>query len=1053
MKKVETSDLQKSNSNSRRKYWQSLEERTSPEKPVWNSQEFPMDKHQMEEESQKLSLNRKDFLKFMGAGAVMVNAACRRPTEQIIPAVIQPPEIVPGVPVFYSTTAPDGTGLIVRTREGRPIKIAGNPDHPLTRGGVSAWNVASLMDLYDPDRLRKAAKIKDGRKIRYPEAGIIAESQAKIKKGKYAILSGPIDSPASRALFTAFLEKNPGGKLVEIRQDPTLRQIAEGQKASYGTSLIPYYRFDRADYIVSIDGDFLGTMIAPSVFTAAYSAQRELRAGGLKMNRLVMFESMYSVTGSNADNRIPIKPGDQAVVALCLASHIVLGMGESAMAGNGAVKKILEAYAPQKAASILGVNPGDLEKIARELWENRGKSLVVGASPLCATGSNTAVQAALNLLNSILENDGKTIDYSHPLLLSAGVSDMDLKEVFEEIRSGAIKTVILAGANPLYHLPSQLNAGEALKKAEHILSLNDRIDESSLLAHAILPSSHFLESWGDSELIKGILSIRQPVIRPLYETAGIEDRLIQLSGGEINGHKTFHDFMKNRWSAYSGGEFRTFWQSALQGGYFAPGRGALSGAAAGRNFNTSSLDALPASPAAVSVASDEAVLGLYYNNQVLDGSGANNAYRQELPDPVTKCVWQNYISISPSRARELKFKQGTVVEVKHQNKTIALPVHLQPGLHPQAVLIALGYGRKSAGIVADGVGVNALDLVASGSDSFVFSSAKVKLTSTGDRVDLPNTQTIYRTGYNTEDRAFFAIGSMPDAPLSGSSQLEGRPIIREQTLEEFIKKPGELKPEGIEYSDKVAIMPTWQYKDLRWHMVIDLNQCTGCGACVTSCNTENNIPSVGPDEVNRGREMHWLRIDRYFSGGEDRPEVSHQPMLCQQCENAPCENVCPVAATTHNSEGLNVMTYNRCVGTRYCANNCPYKVRRFNWFENWYYMEGFDRKIRDPQHLALNPDVNVRVRGVMEKCTFCIHRIASARQEMKARGDVRMRDGSIITACQEVCPSQAISFGDINDPESRVSKLAKSDKRAYKVLDFLGVKPSVTYLAKIRNKA
>jgi molybdopterin-containing oxidoreductase family iron-sulfur binding subunit len=425
-----------------------------------------------------------------------------------------------------------------------------------------------------------------------------------------------------------------------------------------------------------------------------------------------------------------------------------------------------------------------------------------------------------------------------------------------------------------------------------------------------------------------------------------------------------------------------------------------------------------------------------------------------MPDPVTKIVWTNYAAILPETARKLKLKQGSIVEIKTKEGIVRLPLQLQPGIHPDAILIPLGYGRTSAGKVANNVGDNGLKIARIAEDSIQLAALETEkhgelpFKLTGERVTLPCTQVVYRSGKNTEDRAFFAPGTLPNAPYDGSSQYD-RNIVLETTYKDF-NKGWKAPKQTIEYPENAALMPEWKYDGIRWYMVIDLNLCTGCGACVTSCNIENNIPTVGPEEVAKGREMHWMRIDRYYSGDERNPEVVHQPMLCQHCENAPCENVCPYAATSHSDEGLNVMVYNRCVGTRYCANNCPYKVRRFNWFENWDYMEGAVRKLRDPQQLALNPDVTVRRRGVIEKCSFCIQRLNKAKLDAKIKGLKRVVDGSVKTACQEVCPANAIYFGDINDPNSEVSRLVKNG-RGYKVLDFLGVKPSITYLAKVRN--
>ena len=1065
-----------------RKYWQSLEEKQDLGLADWGRPEFADSEKEMREAARKNGTSRRDFLKFMGASAVMATAACRRPTEQIIPAVKRPPEIVPGLPTFYSTTSPDGTGLIVRTRDGRPIKIAGNPDHPLTAGGVTASDVASIMDLYDPDRLRKPVVFEttasgNRRKKNASDAEIVKTAQEQLKAGAYVLLTGPIDSPSSQSLVQDFLRQYPGGRHVEYRPDPTLRQIAEGQRESYGQDLVPSYRFDRADLIVAIDADFLGTMVQPAYYTAAFSKNRDLRKSKTSMNRLVAFESMYSVTGSNADVRYGIRPGDQALIVLAIAAYLIVEQRRSNLAGNGQVTGLLNQYRPENIVNALKHETGLYRKgffeqviagVAEDLWAHRGSSLVVGGSPLAATGINAAAQIAINLLNSILDNDGKTVAYGQPIQSAPGASDRQIQAVLGEIGT-QYKTVIIAGANPVYHLPASANAKEALGKAQYVLAMSDRLDETAGLANAVLPLSHYLESWGDSELIAGVHGIRQPVIRPLYNTLSFEDRLMQLAGGTLGGASTFHDYVRNAWRKLAGGQnFRKFWVAALQAGYYAPGRSALKAARPARTFRAASVAKLPgfAADSASTAESNKLVLGLYYNVQVLDGSGANNAYRQELPEPVTKIVWDNYLAILPATARRLGLKQGAVVDVKTASgATLRLPLHLQPGLHPDAACVAMGYGRTAAGKTGNEVGVNAVALVETGSDSFAFSGQVVELLPTGDRYTLASTQTIYRKGLNDQNKynAPFTPDGAHEVPYNGSSQYTAknsdgtrfsRPIVRETNFDAYKTGKYELDPPGVVFPKGVELMPAWDYKSNRWHMVIDLNQCTGCGSCVTSCNSENNIPMVGRDQVARGREMHWMRIDRYFSGEEDQPSISHQPMLCQQCENAPCENVCPVTATTHNSEGLNVMTYNRCVGTRYCANNCPYKVRRFNWYENWNYMEGLRRSLRDPQQLAMNPDVTVRTRGVMEKCTFCIQRIAVARQESRARGDKYVADGSFQTACQEVCPSQAISFGNVNDPESEVSRLKKKEAgRTYQVLDFLAVKPSITYLARVRNHA
>lgn len=1034
---------------SRRKYWKTLEERVQPDEATWNAPEFEQSRNEMAEEAAKTKFSRKDFVKIMGAGAVMLQAACRRPTEQIVPAVSQPAEYVPGEKLFYASATPEGTGILIHSREGRPMKIAGNPDHPISRGGVTASEIASLMDLYDPDRLRYPVQIRDGRKRRATEETIVGDAKSALDKGNYVILTGPVNSPSSRALIEDFMKAVPGGRHLELRPDPTLRQILEGQAASYGDHSIPLFRFDRAELVVSIEGDFMGTMPGAPGYTADFIRGRDLRStSGKRYNSLVAIESMMTVTGSNAETRLPIRPGDALTVALSIAAHINNGLKQGKFAGNGTVSGLLAAYMPEAVASDLGLDAKVIGDIAARLWQFRGRSLVVSGSPQGASGKSAALAIAVNLLNSILDNDGATVDHSTPVTLSAGSSEKQIVELVEELRAGKVKALIVAGANPVYHLPSSLNVKEAIAKTGFVLSITDRADETALASKAALPVSHFLESWGDVEAVKGVRSVIQPAIRPLYATRSFEDYLILLAGGSIGGAADFHAYLKKRWADGGKGAFTSYWVSALQAGFVG---GNLKGKSGGRNFNTAALQQLPVKPETAKGLR----VGLYYNVQVTDGAGANNAYRQELPDPVTKGVWMNYAVILPETARSMKLKQGSVVRVKTASGSVDLPVLLQPGIHPDAVMIALGYGRTAAGKVGNDRGVNALNLVAFGTDSLVLSGielSKEGLVAVGDRTQIPDTQTVYRNGRNTEDRAFFAPGSLPNAPYDGSSQYD-RPLLLETTLEKFKQDPAghhTYSPQKIEYNPNSSIMSGWNYEGIRWHMVIDLNACTGCGACVTSCNIENNIPMVGPEQVFKGREMHWMRIDRYYSGDEKNPTVAHQPMLCQHCENAPCENVCPVGATAHDTEGLNVMAYNRCVGTRYCANNCPYKVRRFNWFENWDYMEGLVRHLRDPQQLALNPDVTVRRRGVIEKCSLCIHRLNRARQDMKVKGLKRIVDGSVMTACQEVCPSGAIVSGDINDADSRVAKLAK-DQRGYKVLDFLATNPSITYLAKVRN--
>ncbi len=1030
-----------------KKYWRTLEERVQPTLEEWKKPEFSSTLKEMLEEAKKKKLNRKDFIKLMGASTLMFQAACRRPTEQIIPAVIQSPEYIPGEKQYYASSTLEGTGIIIHTREGRPIKIAGNPNHPITKGGVSASEIASIMDLYDPDRLRYPVWIRDNKKVKAKRDEILSKIQNNIQRDSYVLITGPINSPTSKKLINDFLKLYPKGKHIEFRPDQTLRQIVEGQKICFNQEIIPFYSIKEAEVIVAIESDFLGTLPGSIAYTQEFSEKRNLNTPNKHYNSLIVFESMFTLTGSNADVRYPIKPGDAYLIALAIAYELNNKMKIGPFSNNQQVINLLEKFSPEKIEKVTGVKKEVIEQVSKLLSKHISKSLVITGSPLTLDGTlNT--QIAINLLNTILQNDGITVNYVSPLKFSAGNSILDLVNTLELINNGKIKTVLLVNANLVYHLPENLNVKEILQKADLVVSFSDRIDETGIVSDAVLPLSNYLESWSDVEVREGILSVIQPVIRTLYDTLSFEDYLFEIAGGTIGGVENFYHYLRNEWSKFSKGNFTNFWIKVLKSGFYEYKK--ISSNNKPRVFNLTALDSIPKDI----VPNNGFRVGLFYNLSVFDGTGANNAYRQELPDPVTKIVWTNYIAILPETAKKLKLKQGSLVKLKTQHGEIELPIHLQPGLHPEAILIPLGYGRTHAGKTGNNVGVNSLKISTISNKQYLQLSnlspenPENPFIPLGKKGLLPTTQSVYKQGRNTEDRAFFAPGTLPNAPYDASSQYD-RQIVLETTYTEY--QNGWKAPEQpIEYPKNAKIMKEWEYENERWHMVIDLNSCTGCGACITSCNLENNIPMVGPKEVSRGREMHWIRIDRYYSGDESNPEVVYQPMLCQQCENAPCENVCPVGATSHSDDGINVMAYNRCIGTRYCANNCPYKVRRFNWFENWIYMEGLVQHLREPQQLALNPDVTVRRRGVIEKCTFCLQRINRARQDSKIKGYSRIPEGTIKTACQEVCPANAIYFGNVNDPNSKVSQLIKGN-RGYKVLDFLGVKPSITYLAKVRN--
>lgn len=1008
------------------------------EKPVeW------LDKIEKIDEIDKKGVARRDFLTIMGASMAMASAACaRRPVHKIIPYVVKPEDIVPGVANWYASTCqecPCGCGILIRTREGRPIKLEGNPDHPISKGALCIQGQASLLNLYDPDRLKKplAHLRADGssREISWEDAD--AAIVAALKKvsngnGRVRVLSGELKSESTRRLVSEFLAGFKDGKHVEY--DPLqLEEIQEGQNLAYGTPVTPDYKFDQADYILSLGADFLGTGLSSTQYSRDWAKKRQVRGqvpAQAKISRMVCFESMMSLTGSNSDLRVPIRPGDEFKIALALANELLVNRKLSGLSKDGAVVSALSGYSVDKVATELGLHDGaaQLKQIVDELWANRGKGIVIGGSLAAKTSSALSLQIVINLLNSALENEGSTVDgtvnTAHSRASFSGMS-----KLISEMNAGQVDVLVIYRSNPAYTLPkATLGLSEALKKVPLVISVADRDDETGHFADYVLPDPHYLENWGDANPRKGLYSIQQPAIAPLHSTRAFQDSLIHWgkaldlkSPGLLSKSLDWHQYLQENWkethykTSGVSGPFDRFWEGVLRAGVYLTG--SMAAKPSVRTFRTGALNRLskttPLDPEAITLA-------LYPKVAIYDGKFANNAWLQELPDPISTVTWDNYLNLGPSLAKKLGMKEDDVVEIRSGDLIAELPVHVQPGLHPGAAAAAVGYGRRAVGKVGNQAGVDVYPFVQVVDQQLVFSGQPVKLRKTGKFYRLAATQ--------------------------WHNVTENRPIINDITLAEFRKNPGtmnhtdpHLKMESIP-----SLWPRHEYKGYRWGMAIDLNSCTGCGACVVACQAENNIPVVGRDQVRVSRQMHWLKIDRYYSGSMENPEVVFQPMLCQHCENAPCETVCPVLATVHDDEGVNVQVYNRCVGTRYCQNNCPYKVRRFNFFDHWKSYEG-------EMNLVWNPDVTVRTRGVMEKCTFCIQRVRDAKDKAKDNGE-RVKDGNLKTACQQTCATDAIVFGDINDPESRVSKLAASPQ-GFRVLEELNVRPSITYMTKIRNKA
>lgn len=963
---------------------------------------------------------RRDFLKVMGASVALATAGCiRRPQAHIIPYAKAPKEVTPGEPNYYTSTWFDGyegAGLLVKTLEGRPIKVEGNPLHPMTSGGLSARAHAEILSLYDPDRLRgpirnlqnKERTNKESVSTSFEEAD--EKIAAALKEGSVAILSGTRPSPSLKAIVSDFSKAYGSARWVEYDVLP-VDSVRAAQQASYGRAILPRYRFDAAALVVSIDSDFLGTYLSPVEFSKTWGSRRKPGAG---MSRLVSFESFLSMTGMNADDRFRIRASQQVDVVMALIARVAkLGKGSVVIpSGVAASAKLFE-----DAPKTLGLDEALFDKVASQLLAARGSSLVIAGGLPTLTDAQVELQIAVNALNSMLGNDGKTIDHETATFATMNGSAQNLKTLIADMEAGKIKTLVIDELNLSFMLPKDSGFAEALKKVATVIYTGNRNDETGAASHWVLPAGSSLETWGDYELQAGVYSIQQPTIMPMYKTRSLGEILLAwttLAAGasaRVKAAPTWREYVMGIWksdiqSKVEGGRgksFDDFWLEVLQNGVMTTGA---------RRDRTGSGRAFVGQLSVKPQAREGYELVLHPTVQIGDGRMANVAWLQELPDPVSKVVWDNYVAVSPAMARSEGLKKGDVIELTIGDVTVKAPVLVQPGVHDHVLAMAVGYGHKHIGKVGDGIGVNAYPLSTFAGGKPVFSGRAVQIKKTSGRYEIVSTQDHH--------------------------VMEGRAIVLEATNDAYQKNPSS----GIHKHQIFSIWPQHQYTKHKWGMAIDLNSCTGCSSCVIACQAENNIQTVGKKYVMQGREMHWIRIDRYYKGSMDNPEVAMMPLTCQHCENAPCETVCPVLATVHNDEGLNDMVYNRCVGTRYCSNNCPYKVRRFNWFN-------FMKKREEPLHMAYNPDVTVRPRGVMEKCTFCVQRIRHGTN--KARDEKRaLKDGDITPACADSCPTDGIVFGDLNDPESRVSKMFK-DKRSYKLLEELNAAPRIAYQTKIRN--
>ncbi len=1008
--------------DSNKKYWKGLEElNKTPEFVEKNKHEFA-EPIPIEDVLTGGGLAgktpRRDFLKAVGFGVGAVTlAACQKvPVRKSLPYLIKPEEVTPGVANYYTSTY-EGHAILVKTREGRPIKIEGNPNDLLSKGGVSAQAQASVLDLYDVNRLK--SPLKDGAETGWSQVDdFIKKELAAIKAGgkKIRIVSSTISSPSSLAVIDDFITQYPTAK--HINYDAvSYTGIIQGNQNSFGKAVLPHYNFDKADIIVSFGADFLGTWISPAEFTRQYVQNRNNKSlQSKKMSRHIQFETGMSLTGTNADVRIPIKPSEEGIALIALYNAV----SGSTLPGT----KKLDNSNADKAIAI----------VAKELQAAKGKALVVAGS------NDVATQVLVNAINSLLGSYGKTIDLDNPSHQFAG-NDAEFVEFVKDMGRGEVDAVFFLNANPVYDYYNSKEVADGLKKVRLKVSFANYSDETASLCNVITPNHYYLESWGDDNAIEGYYTILQPAINPVYDTRQAEQSFLIWSDNAV---KDYYTYVRNNWDknllAKGGLSGQSGWETLLQTGFVKVADKPAGAYTFGRDLNAVAQTIIDHSGQLAA----KIELQVYQSVALRDGKRANNPWLQELPDPVSKVTWDNFAALAPADMKTWGYVDGDVVTIEANGYKVDLPALSQPGQARGTVSVAVGYGRTMVGPVGINVGKNAFPLYSLRNGTFQI-SAPATLTATGDNSPLSQTQTHH--------------------------SIEGRnSIIKEATFTEYLKDPYQGSGGGKDHKDYNENNLFWQEYDhpqYNWVMAIDLNACTGCGACVVACSAENNVPVVGKDEVGRRREMHWIRIDRYYSfnddgnGGTtrereiakledlDNVRVVYQPMLCQHCEHAPCETVCPVLATVHSSEGLNHMAYNRCIGTRYCANNCPYKVRRFNWFNYWNDSRFENYLQNDHTQLVLNPDVVTRFRGVMEKCSMCIQRIQAGK--LKAKIEKRpVKDGDIKVACQQTCPANAIVFGNSNDPNSEVSKALRSE-RTYYVLEELNVQPGVGYQVKVRN--
>jgi molybdopterin-containing oxidoreductase family iron-sulfur binding subunit len=1030
-----------------RKYWKGFEQLKNDPEFVQKAQnefaeEVPLDAFLGNDKLSDSNTSRRDFLKFLGFSVTAASlAACETPVIKSIPYLNKPEEIIPGIANWYASSYFDGNdfaSILVKTREGRPIHIKPNKATGLTAGGINARINSSVLSLYDGERLKGPKAKGQDTTWEKVDADIASElNKIAAEGGNIRILTNTIISPSTKSALNEFLAKYPTAK--HITYDTiSYSAIRKANENSFGKAVIPTYDFSKAKVIVSVGADFLSGWLNSVVYTPQYAKTK--KPDGEWMSRHYQFETNMSLSGANADVRVPVKPSEQGKVVLALYNAIASKAGLS------------------PAASVNLPYSDTIKKAADELWAAKGASLVVAGS------NDVNVQTLVNAINAALTNYGNTIDLNNALLTKQG-NDKEVAELVKEMNAGSVKALFIYGVNPVYSLPNGNEFETGLSKVKLSVSFADREDETASLVNYILPDNHYLESWNDYQPSTNLFALAQPTISPLFNTRQAQETFLKLAGKNTD----YYSYIKSVWenSVFKQQTddliFESFWNTTLHNGGFAINTTPSTDV-------TFSGDVNAAAAKIAATKGGDFELALYVKEGMGDGQQANNPWLQEFPDPISRVSWDNYATMSPKQMEEMGMSllergdyMANVVEVTVNGKSIKIPAYPQPGQAYGTIGIALGYGRTKVGKAGNNVGQNAFPFITLNGEFFDYDNYSVSLTKTDEKHEIAATQTHHT--------------------------MMGREIVKETTLAEYKKDPASGNSQVLLATHKgnepVSEVNIWnehpvEHVGHRWGLAIDLNTCIGCGACVTACHSENNVPVVGKEEVRRSRDMHWLRIDRYYTSdmtkekgkeeglgqiemfglmerASENPQVAFQPVMCQHCNHASCETVCPVAATTHSNEGLNQMAYNRCIGTRYCANNCAYKVRRFNWF-NYVGNSKFadvNPAMDDLGRMVLNPDVVVRSRGVMEKCTMCVQNIQAGKLKAKKEGR-KVMDGDIETACSAACSTGAIIFGDLNDKGTEVSKGSKvseraSDPRAYILLEEVGTKPNVYYLTKVRN--